>query len=361
MNRSTTSLRASRSKSLLLLSAVALLLNLVLSGCGSSGNSAGAAGECVDAHSVDVGLASPLKVGCGKLKIAAFMAATNNAFIQANIKALKDKAAEAGASLTIFDGNWDPTTQFNQVQTAITSGKYNAFIVQMNDGNQACKITSQAAPAKGILVSVLNQALCGQGQENGDELWTPGTVHFTTTTATRQGFTDWIMQIAKDNPGPQNVAVLTGPDLNTNTANTDAAIEAVKAKYPEFKFLAVQRTDYTTQSGQEVALPMLQAQRDLDILITNYSDVTQGALAAAKQLGRLGDFKVYDDGGNKWAMQAVEDGQITGTLKMVPYQEGVAAIQALIDAWGGKQVDKTSILTNLLVTKDNIDTVKAEY
>jgi len=342
--------------------AVSMAAAVILAGCGdSAGGSKAAQQDCKDAHSVDVGTDKPVMAGCGDLKVAVFLAATNNAFIQANIKGIEEVAADAGVTVKFFDGKWDPTTQYNQVQTALASGQYNAFIAQMNDGNQACKIVSQLAPTKEILVSVLNQALCGQGQNEEAELWTPGTVHFTTTTATRKGFTDWLMKIAEDNPGHQKVAVLTGPDLNTNTANTDAAIEAVKEAYPDFDFVAVQRTDYTTQTGQAMALPMLQANDDLDILITNYSDITKGAVAAAKQLGRLGDFKIYDDGGDKWAFQAVEDGVITSTLKMAPYQEGKASIQALIDAWQGKTVEHTTIISNVMVTKDNVSTVEAEY
>ena len=131
--------------------------------------------------------------------------------------------------------------------------------------------------------------------------------------------------------------------------------------HPDFEVVATQRTDYSTQQGQAKALPMLQAHRDLTILVTNYSDITRGAVSAATQLGIDGRLKIYDAGGNSWAFNAVTQGMITSTLKFSPYQEAENATQALIDAWKGKTVERVSVIPNVLVTKDNLAQVQAEY
>ncbi len=48
-------------------------------------------------------------------------------------------------------------------------------------------------------------------------------------------FTDYFEFMAKENPGPQKVLVLTGPDLNANSLATDCAVKAIQAKHPGFK------------------------------------------------------------------------------------------------------------------------------
>src|SRR3954451_17190322 len=338
----------------------------LLSACGSTApqaSSAQAAGgsRACKPHAIDVGLGRPVMGGCGQLKIGVFLAGTNNAYLQSNIKAIKATAAKAGASVKIFDGMFDPTTQFNQLQNALANGQFNAYLVAAVDGAQACRILTVQAPAKGVLVSVMNQALCRRGTAGNQELYAPGTLHFVIASSTKEGFTSWLMQVAQSNPGPQKVAVITGPDLNSNTVNTDAAVKAVQQKYPDFHVVATQRTDYSTQKGQAVAVPMLQAHRDLTMLVSNYSDITRGAVAAATQLGMDRKFQIYDAGGNSWAFNAVKQGLISSTLKFAPYQEAQNATQALIDAWKGKPVDRVTVISNVLVTKANLAGSGAEY
>ena len=257
-------------------SAVVFAVALAAAAAALVGSATGAPAACKP-HKIDLGGGQSMMGGCGKLKIAYLDAASNNVYLQAGIQAAKDTAKKLGAEMTVFDANWSPTTQYNQTQNAISSKKFNAFIAEMNDGRQACKILTQTAPKAGILVSVVNQPLCNRATQEGTGLWAPGTLDFVGGTQGRQPFRDWLMQIAKDNPGPQKVAVLTGPDLNANTINTDLAIKDVKKKYPNFKFVAVVRTDYWVPQGNAKAVPLLQAHSDLTILIGNYSDITRGA------------------------------------------------------------------------------------
>jgi len=169
------------------------------------------------------------------------------------------------------------------------------------------------------------------------------------------------MQIAKQNPGPQKVAVLTGPDLNANTINTDLAIKDAQKKYPNFKVVAVVRTDYSVPQGNAKAQPLLQANPDLTILIGNYSDITRGAVQAVQAAGRLGKLKIYDSGGNKWAFEAVKRGWITSTRTLTPYGEIQKSVEALAAAWAGKPAPRFVPLETQFITKDNVDKFKPEY
>ncbi|MBL8600028.1 MAG: sugar ABC transporter substrate-binding protein [Devosia sp.] len=326
----------------------------------SSAGPAQAQDNACKPHAVDLG-GSAIEIGCEQLRIAFLSAATNNVYLQAGIKGAQDAAAAHGAIVDVFDGGWDPLTQFNQAQNIITGGDHNAILAEMNDGNQSCKILTEDAPVAGVLVAVANQTLCGRSSNEGDELWSPGTLTFVGGSQGRAEFRRWVKGIAEANPGPQKVVIITGPDLNANTINTDLAIEDVKAAHPEFEIVGVVRTDYSVLQGNEKTLPLLLANPDLTILVSNYSDMTRGAVQGLQQAGMSDKVKVYDYGGNEWAFGAVKAGQIHSTNTVTPYTEMYKAIEALALAWKGEAVDRYIPLPTTMVTAENVDAIKPEY
>jgi ribose transport system substrate-binding protein len=332
---------------------------LMLGAVGPSG-SASAEDACAP-HDIDLGGGVSVKSDCKPLRIAFLSAATNNVYLQAGIKGAQDAAKKYGVTVDMFDANWSPATQFNQAQNAISSGKYQAILAEMNDGNQACAILSKDAPAKNILVAIANDPLCGRAANEGDDLWQPGTLSFIGGSQGKTAFRDWVMAIAAENPGPQKVAVITGPDLAANTINMDSALKDAREKYPDFKVVGVIRTDYSVLQGNSKALPLLQAHPDLTILISNYSDMTRGALQAVKQAGMADKLKVYDYGGNTWAFEALKAGAIGSTRMLTPYTEMYKGVEALANAWQGKPVPRFIPLVTSEVTKANIDQIKPEY
>ncbi len=317
--------------------------------------------EACKPHRIDLGGDASVMGGCAPLRIAFLSAATNNVYLQAGIKGAKDAAAKYGATVDVFDANWSPVTQFNQAQNAISSGKYQAILGEMNDGNQACSILTKDAPAKNIMVAIANDPLCGRASNEGVDLWAPGTLTFIGGSQGRTAFRDWMMAVAGSNPGPQKVAVITGPELAANTINMGSALKDVQAKYPDFKIVGVIPTDYSVLQGNEKTLPLLQANPDLTILVSNYSDMTRGALQAVKQTGLAGKLKIYDYGGNKWAFEVLKAGQIISTRTITPYTEMYKGVEALATAWQDKPVPHYIPLVAAEVTKANVEQIKPEY
>src|SRR5579871_2056053 len=101
--------------------AVALVVALVAAGSGVAGGSSSSA-------------ACP--VSNGKVKSIAFFGfAAANSFAQATWKGVQQMAKDCGASAKFFDPNFNAQTQVSQIQDAITTGQYQLFVVQANDGN----------------------------------------------------------------------------------------------------------------------------------------------------------------------------------------------------------------------------------
>jgi ribose transport system substrate-binding protein len=103
-------------------------------------------------------------------------------------------------------------------------------------------------------------------------------------------------------------------------------------------------------------------------MIANYSEPTKGIVEAVKAAGRSGKVRVYDMGGNKWAIDAVKKGELQMSLPLLPYNEIVVSLELLADHWQGKKVPRFYDLTKELrfpgapfVTKANASKFKAQY
>jgi ribose transport system substrate-binding protein len=296
-----------------------------------------------------------------ELKIADFEAGSNNTYVQTRMKAVRAQAAKYHAKVDMFVANWDPNNQVNQIQSAITSKKYNAFLIQAVEPDPVCNVAKQAIEA-GILVIVANQPLCGNAT------YMPGTVGFVGG-QTLDTYKLWMKWILADNKAGADALLITGPAADANRRNLLAAFNSLKAKYPKFKIVSDQPTDYSTAKAYSVAQDTLLAKKDISVVVTNWSGSTQGVAQAiaAMKLGRT--VKVYDLGANEWAVSAVRDGKVRMTFPLLPALEGQRSIDALA-AYASK--GKVAGFVNLVrdpsfhgklpfVTKANAGSYKAQF
>lgn len=314
-----------------------------------------------ETHKIDLGEGKFVEGGCEPLKIAFLSLGTNNVYLQAGIKGAQDAAAKAGATLDVFDAGWTAATQYNQAQNIVSGGKYNAIVAEMANGVQVCKLLTEDAPAKGIIVSAANQPLCDRAMKEGEEYWSPGTINYVGGTQGLQAWREALEYIIKQVPGPQKVAVITGPDLIVQTISIDVALKEMQQKYPDFQVVAEVRTDYSLPQAYQKSLPLLRAHPEITMLIGNYSDLSRGAVQAIKQAGLSDKIKVFDNGGSSWAFQAVRDGEVFSTRTYTPYTEMYKSVESLVAAWKGEPTPRYVPLKSDYVTKENIDQIKPEY
>jgi ribose transport system substrate-binding protein len=306
-------------------------------------------------------IAPPVKKAAD-LKIAYFSAGTSNSYLQASIDEAKKTAGKLGAHLDVFDGEFNAQTQFDQLQNALTSRKYNAFVVEPNDGNLVCDILTKQAPEKQVLVSVFNLPICGRATNAGVQTYEPGTVSYVGG-QTLDVYDKWVQSVIAAHPKGANVALISGPDLNANTLCFFKAAEAF-AKAPGFKVVAKQTTDYTTPKAFNAAQTIVQANPKLDVIMSNFSGMTRGVVEAVGNR----PVQIYDFGGDQWALKQIAGGKLTSSVMMLPRMETREAINAVASYVEGKQVPKfinLSMSAELpgtpFATKDNIGKFSAEY
>src|SRR5581483_7516802 len=72
----------------------------------------------------------------GKVKAIAFFGfAAANSFAQATWAGVQEAAKRNHVQAKFFDPNFNSQTQVSQIEDPITTGRYQAFVIQANDGN----------------------------------------------------------------------------------------------------------------------------------------------------------------------------------------------------------------------------------
>lgn len=332
---------------------------LILAGCSSPSQEAVSTPAAAEATS---GQPAASVDAVEELKVAYFSAGSSNQYLQAAIDEAQTYAEDMGFQLDVFDGEFDAQTQFDQMQTALTSGKYNAFAVEPNDGNLVCNLLTKDAPAAGVMVAVFNLPICGRATNLGDETWEPGTVNYVGG-QTLDVYEAWVDQVKEAYPDGAKIALVSGPDLNANSIAFFQAAEAF-ADGP-WEVVAQQTTDYTTAQAFQAAQTIMQANPELDIIMSNFSGMTRGVVQATTGT----DVDVFDFGGDQWALDNVASGELSSTIMMLPRQETKYALQGIVDLVNGKE---TPVFVNLaeldilpggspFVYPDNVAEYTAEY
>jgi ribose transport system substrate-binding protein len=319
--------------------ALALLLAACSSGSGSTGSTSTAASG--SNGSINVGNGTPIKWKAGTTpKIAYFIAGTSDSYLVAEENGAKAAAKKAGVDLTVFDGQFNTQTQISQITDATTSGQYNAFIINAEDGDAQCQEISKQLPAKNIPVITVVTPICGRTYKDGTAAWAPGTINFVGGTEGVAMASALWQQAVKDNSGTQNVAFFGGPQNGGPTEAAYRALQQTLKAHPDFKLVGTYYTDYTTGDGLAKAQTLLQAHPDVNIILSAYAGVTQGVAEALQAAGKEKSVKVYDMGGNQFDEAGVKAGTIAAFTPYFPYSAGAASVNQMLKALKGTQVSR---------------------
>ncbi len=272
------------------------------------------------------------------LKLAFFSEGTNNSAMTASIEGAQAAAERLGWEIDIFDGRFDAVNQLNQITNALTRD-YDAFIVKPLEGNIMCEPSSIMAAERNILVVNSTLPICGRSGMEGEDQYTPGILTYIGGTQTPAAFREVLDRIAAEAPGPQTVAVLTGNDLNPITLNFEAAFEDFLVDHPEWNVVAKARTDWSTPVAFQRAEPIVQANPDLTLFLSHYSNMTRGIVQALDAAGRR-DVEVFDAGGTQWAADAVANGRISFTTALYLASNAAASVEAIAAAQRGESVPR---------------------
>lgn len=321
-----TALSKSKSRSSLRWLSVLMLMIVVMAvtACGSddSSSSSSSSSGSDATSSTDSGAAGgEVKQG---LKLAYFSVGSNNTYLQAGIKGAKETAAKYGASIDILDGAFDGGKQLNQVMNAISSKKYDGFILEPNNSQQLCSAVKAAISAD-IAIGITNVPACDAAYDEVFE----GTAIFVGGQS-EDVYEQWFKQ-GLDTADSGEYAVMNGPATQGNTVRARKVLdERIKSAYPNWKEVGFDYTDYQASIALSKTQTLLQKSPNVTAIFSSYAGHTPGIISAVKAAGKTGQVKIYDLGGDKTMFAALQKGDIASTEVYLPYEEAQRGVQAVV-------------------------------
>ncbi len=350
--------------------AVGATVALAAVGGGLAASHSAAASPCAGGATsvpVNVGTGQSIDLPCGKIKVGYFAFGTGNQWLQVLLKVTKQKAAQYGWDLKIYDPVYDPTKQLNQIQDAIQRDKLNAAVILPISGKLACTAVSKNMPAAGIVTVAQTVPLCGNEVKAARLSAVPGTLSFVGSQDNVPFNAAWLKAAAQNSPGKQNVALILGPQLVEQAIAVNKALSVLKP-YPNFQIKHKVYSDYTTGTALTKTRALLKSDPNISVIMSVYSpDQTRGILQALQEVGKLGKVSVIDIGATKWTYQQMRKGYIKMTVPLMPLFTAGYAMDALKKAQDGERVPRgivdltTSEFQPLIITRKNMSQYKPQY
>jgi ribose transport system substrate-binding protein len=295
-----------------------------------------------------------------KVRIAYLSFAVANSYDAPMLAAAQTVAKENNAELQVFDAANDPKKQFAQLQTAASSGRFDAIIVQPIFGTGL--ITGvQDAIANKVKVVNMDQILgkdLSTDQPQVDGL--SGNVVFVPTEIGEKLGKLVVDACASKNLDPCNIGYMYDIKASALDVAIRGAFQKAIAGSP-VKIVAQGESFFTPAKGLAAAQNMLQAHDDLNLIVGS----DQGIEGAVQAIGKK-PVLLVGYGGSAAGIQGVAAGQWYGDVAQLPASEGRLAAQAAIKAVReGKDTGGQNPVADLpaagVVTKDNASQFTAEW
>lgn len=304
-----------------------------------------------------------------EIRIALFHPVLGNTYTAAVSDGATEVAEQMGASVSVFgaDPAYDPVAQSNQIQDAITSGEYDAFIIYAVDGNAVVPDVEDAVEA-GITV-VAADVVIGPDSRSTEPCC--GIVSYVGRTGYDHGMMlgEMIVQ-ACEGIDPCEVGYLNGAQSLTIDQDRVAAIEEVLSEHDHIEIVANQEAFYLEDEGLEVAQNILLANPDIDVLATSGDQMMLGAEQAVIDAGLEGEVRLLGNGTSERGYEAVQEGRFWANYADIPYTMGQIAAGIAVDALRGEDVP--SFVNNdeqipplpeggPIITQENVDQFESQW
>jgi ribose transport system substrate-binding protein len=314
------------------------------------------------------GAASPSSSsGAKPLRIAFFAASSQNGFDAAIYQGAKEEAAKLGGNIQIqlFDGQFNATTQYGQVESAAAAKSYQGAIIEPNDnvgiapavadlikaGTKVCTTLFPIGPNMNTLAAQVKGLTC-----TAVNLPAPGA---------RVQAEQVVNFCASLNPC--RVVELIGQLQFPFDKYRFDTWASVLDQHPNIQLVAYGQGNYDRNTSLTAMTDILQAHPQFDVLLSNADQQVEGAQIALQNHGwdlksLIAQHKLYIMGGgaDQEAVSAIRQGLWSATLAYYPVTMGQLAMRSLIEALRGQphtaeiNMDQQSPLP-LILTKQVLD------
>ena len=343
----------------------AAALAVGLAACGSSDNSSsGSSGSS----------GSSSKSSQKQAKIAYLVATQAAGYPQGMLAAAKPAADKAGATMQVFDAQFDPGKQVSQCQDAIASKKFNV-IITLPAASPPMSVCAKAAKAAGIPLISANTPV-GNDLKSGEPTVDGVTSQVLIPAATAygaspgQGLHDLLTSMCKKVTGTCDIAYIEGVRALALTGASDAAIKQL-VKENGWKLAGTCEGGYQRAGGLKCMQNLIQKDPNINVLFSQSDDMAHGAEQALKSANKTvgKDVLIGTQGGSDSGIADIRSGLWFGSILSLAEPEGRIPVELAVKAVNGEDVPtfvdpNKAVNAPLVLDQDNKDKypdIKGEF
>lgn len=266
-------------------------------------------------------------------------------------KIARETAEELGYRANVSAHVGDTNTESNQIDTAITN-RAKAIILDPANADGSIGAVRKAVNA-GIPVFIVNAEINQQGLAKAQLV-------SNNAQGAALGAQQWVEAIGDS----ANYVELKGAPSDNNAATRSNGYQTVLSQYPDLQVVASDVANWDRTEGFNKTQSMLQANPDIQGLISGNDEMALGAIAALKQTGRLGDVVVGGFDGSPDAVEAVKAGEMAYTVlqPVAVFSEKAVRLADEFIRTGNIDIDgEKQLFDCFLITQDNVDQYTAPF
>lgn len=305
-----------------------LSLLIILAACGKTGLDNGSSNSDKEVT----------KKEAKDLNLGVSISTTNNPYFVAMKEGIDKYAKDKSVKVKVADAQDDAARQADDVQNFV-SQNVDAILINPVDSD-AIVPAIKAANSADIPVILIDR-----GSNGGDVLTT---VASDNVEAGKMAAEYIIKELGKD----AKTFELSG--VPGASATVDRGNGFNKVAKDQLDILSSQSANFDRAKALNTAQNMIQGHKDVEAIFAQNDEMAMGAAQAAKAAG-LENVLIVGIDGQPDAHDSINKGAMSATIAQQPAKMGEIAIQAAIDHYQGKKVEKQTVSPIFLVTKDNVD------
>lgn len=279
--------------------------------------------------------------GSKEYKIALLMSHQTNAFTTAVSQGAKDKGAELGVTVEVFDGGQDQAKQASQMEQCITQGYDGILVEPISVDGIAPSV--KAANEAGIPVITQTQkmtqqelakAYCGGNDASAGELQ---------------------MQKAVEALGGKgNIVVLYGPMGSDGQLIRKEGYDKILADNPDVKIVFEDTANWKTDEALAKMETWLQTGTEINAVVAQNDSMALGAQKAIEDAGKQDDILVFGVDAVPEGIASIAEGKMDGTVSQDASGQGALGVETMVKLLNGESVEPLNYTECIWVTKDNV-------
>lgn len=259
-------------------------------------------------------------------------------------------AKELGYEAVVGAHKGDTNTENTLIDTAISN---NSVAIILDPANADGSIAAvQKANSAGIPVFLVNAEINESGLAKAQLV-------SNNAQGAAIGAQEWVAQMTEAG----NYIELFGAPSDNNAQTRSNGFATVITQYPELVEVGEEVANWDRTEGRNKTQALMQANPDIDGVISGNDEMALGAIAALKEAGKLEGVVVGGFDGNPDAVEAVKSGEMAYTVLQpvaVFSKEAVVLADEFIRTGTAPETEKQSF-DCILITIDNVDDMTGPF